>query len=1170
MWEDQPPQWLLDELNRLASVKDRGAFRFAVDADSLPRKEQSLARLLGRALDNALREMQEAQATQVRREKIFDNLNRAAVSLLEKTEGEFEEALSTCVNYIAKITRIDRMSISRNIEKPDGLYASQIYRWSGQAGAALAPLDELRLNSYDRHIPRWRDVLASGESISGPVRLMPEAEILQSYGCVVVLAIPVFHKGGFWGFVLFENLTEEQAFPADETAALHAASLMLVNAVIRYEAAQKIRKNDEYARLLLDSSPLCCRLWSRDYTLVACNEAAVRLFGLKNKQEYLDRYFELAPEVQPDGRTTRERAIAQVEKAFRQGICRDLFLYTMPDGSPLPAENTLVRIPYGGEYVVASYSRDLREQEAMLDAIGRQTRVLQTMNHVSDMLLRAEPDEFETTLQHCMSMLACSLRVDRMYIMANRDEDGPLRFTLLHETIGDNPLLRNVNWARDAAYDDAIPGIKEALLRGEFVHSKVCAMPPADRAWFEARGAHVGLVIPVWMRGQFRGLVGFDNCRSEAMAEGDDLSAMLSGGLLVVTAILRNEGFLRLRDASVKLEEALADARDANNAKSDFLATMSHELRTPLNAVIGFSQLALAGDMPEALRNKVEKIHTAGVTILGIIEDILDIAKIESGKFSFHPDKYDSLSLINDVVTLTGVNIGDKPIAFRLFVDENLPEKLYGDALRVKQIFNNLLSNAFKYTHSGTVEWRVSFKREDAAVWIVSTVRDTGIGIRPEDRSKLFSGYYQAGERSVRHAGGTGLGLPITKRLAEMMHGSVSLESTFGEGTTVSVRLRQGSVSAVPIGKDAAEKLMAFQHIPATLARTAAIARINLSYAHVLIVDDLGINHEMMKGILRRYELGVDCAFSGQQAVAMIRAGSPRYSAVFMDHMMPGMDGVETLRIIREEIGTEYARNLPVIALTANALVGNEEIFLSRGFQAFLSKPIDWVKLDAVLRRWVRDTSLEQALPAIETSLPGGVAVDGLDMPQVLRSVGGDRAALVNVLRAYAADIRSLLRDMKEYLAAGKLAEYAIAAHGVKGASNIVCAPEPGRLAEGLEQAAQSGDVEAVTDGHPPFARKVEALLGGIDAMLGGISVAEKPVAAAPDIALLRRLRDACADFDMSGVDAAMEALESFRYESGGGLVLWLREKVNAIAYEEISGMVLPDSPQGTSSDHEQ
>jgi CheY-like chemotaxis protein/anti-sigma regulatory factor (Ser/Thr protein kinase) len=552
------------------------------------------------------------------------------------------------------------------------------------------------------------------------------------------------------------------------------------------------------------------------------------------------------------------------------------------------------------------------------------------------------------------------------------------------------------------------------------------------------------------------------------------------------------------------------------------------------------------------------------MTILSIVNDILDISKIESGKFEIFTAQYDTPSLINDIVTLNIVRIGEKPVTFKLTVPEDFPATLLGDDLRVKQIFNNLLSNAFKYTNEGKVEWRIDHEREGDDIWIVSTVEDTGIGMTAEGLKKLFSEYNQVDARTNRRVEGTGLGLAITKRLVRMMDGTIAAESEHGKGSKFTVRLKQRHSAGRPIGRAVAENLMGLRYTFTRRDRGAKLAKVDLSYAHVLVVDDISTNLDVVKGIMKPYKLKIDCASSGAQAITMLRAGSPRYSAVFMDHMMPEMDGIEAARIIREEIGTDYAKNVPIIALTANAIVGNEEMFLSRGFQAFLSKPIDMAKLDAILRRWVRDKAKETepgpepvaSADSASVSRLKGIEIEGVNIGKALGRFSGDEAVFIDVLRSYSAGTRGLLAKLDEYLAAERLADYAIAVHGIKGSSYSIFAQEAGTMAEALETAAKAEAFATVRNGHGAFKERALALLQGIDAALGKIAD-ERPTARAPDPALLRELQEACSAFDMDSADSAMERLEAYSYESGGELVAWLREKINDMAFEEIAAAKL-------------
>ncbi|MCL2146697.1 MAG: ATP-binding protein [Synergistaceae bacterium] len=631
-------------------------------------------------------------------------------------------------------------------------------------------------------------------------------------------------------------------------------------------------------------------------------------------------------------------------------------------------------------------------------------------------------------------------------------------------------------------------------------------------------------------------------------------------------------GIVVLSHDNTEIYSANLRAEAATRAKSSFLANMSHEMRTPLNAVIGLSELALGTDnLNTELEDKLEKIHTSGLTILSLVNDILDLSKIESGKFEINPVEYYVTSLINDVVTLNIMRAEGKLLEFILFVDEKLPEKLCGDDLRIKQIFNNILSNAFKYTNSGSIEWSVSFEMEGDDLWIISTVKDSGIGIKPQDIQKLFQEYNQVDIKTNRKTEGTGLGLAITKHLVEMMNGSISVESEYGQGSTFTIRILQKIVSLDPIGIEAAVNLMRFRHVISQRAQNAKIARINLSYARVLIVDDVATNLEVSKGMLIPYGIQVDCATSGQQAIDMIRAENPRYNAIFMDHMMPVMDGIEATRIIREEIETDYARNIPIIAFTANAIIGNEEMFLNKGFQGFISKPIELNKLDSILRQWVRDKELEKELYGEIDGVPlpenynsadgeGGwdkslfqsITINGLDIIRGLKRFNYDENSYIQVLRSYVTNTQTLLNSVEEYLAAQNLHDYAITVHGIKGSSYAICAQEVGKAAEELEFASKAGDIKMVKANHGAFLKNAKKLLDDIGKALAKIDDITKKVAASPDIALLETLRKACEDYDMSRVDELIKQLESFRYEKGGSIIKWLREQIDNSSLDDI------------------
>jgi signal transduction histidine kinase/DNA-binding response OmpR family regulator/HPt (histidine-containing phosphotransfer) domain-containing protein len=681
----------------------------------------------------------------------------------------------------------------------------------------------------------------------------------------------------------------------------------------------------------------------------------------------------------------------------------------------------------------------------------------------------------------------------------------------------------------------------------------------------------------------------------ESPAAGVKEGLLLAAGLLLALgfglAVASANGLIRpfqlIEEQNRRLTELNEVAHNALEGKSRFLANMSHEMRTPMNAIIGLSELMLSfGELPQSARDNLGKVYSAGVTLLHIINDLLDLSKIESGHFEIIPVDYDTPSLINDTITTNMIRIGEKPVTFVLDVDAGFPGRLRGDDLRLKQICNNLLSNAFKYTSSGTVTWRLACERQGEDMWLSLVVEDTGIGIRQEDIAKLFSEYSQVDTRNNRKVEGTGLGLALTKRLVDLMDGTIGVSSEYGRGTVFTVRLRQKFVSDVPIGEKVANSLKSFVFADNKRDQYARITRLPLPYARVLLVDDVQTNLDVARGMLKPYGMQIDCVTGGAAAVALIREEKTRYDAIFMDHMMPDLDGIEATRIIRDDIGTEYARTVPIIALTANAIVGNEEMFLRSGFQAFLTKPIDMQRLDAVLRQWVRNREREkewneasaqkQGADAAEHPAPGETEkpesgkngeeraaavpasarewdIEEIDLERCLSRFGGDRTILLDVFASYAEHTPPLLERLR--VAAGEnLPDYAIAVHGIKGASRGICADALGDEAERLEQAAKAGEDAFVAAHGGSFIGNVESLVGKLLVLLRQERGArpDRPKKEAPDAAVLNSLRLACANYDMDGVDAAMDALESSDYESGGDLVLWLRSRVNTMDFQEI------------------
>ncbi|MCL2198569.1 MAG: ATP-binding protein [Defluviitaleaceae bacterium] len=405
-----------------------------------------------------------------------------------------------------------------------------------------------------------------------------------------------------------------------------------------------------------------------------------------------------------------------------------------------------------------------------------------------------------------------------------------------------------------------------------------------------------------------------------------------------------------VKEIKEDLEKAHHDAEKAilaSKVKSDFLGRMSHEIRTPISAILGATEIQLRTAKGESKR-AYEQIYSSGSMLMGLINDILDLSKIEAGKLSINHAKYEVASMLSDTIQLNMMHISSKPIQFEVSVNKEIPAELRGDELRIKQILNNVLSNAFKYTDEGLVKLSVGKVAYDTGqITMVFTVSDTGQGMTAQQVSTLFDEYTRFNHVANREAEGTGLGMAIAKMLVDMMGGHISVKSELNKGTIFTIKIPQKLAGETVLGKETAENISTFKYT----SRKAKLQSEweNMSYGKVLIVDDISANVYVTKGLLAPYCLQIDSASSGFSAIDKIKKGA-KYDLIFMDHMMPKMDGIETTKRLRT-----IGYNEPIVAFTANALVGQEEEFLQNGFDGFVSKPIQSTYLDSILTKFVRD-----------------------------------------------------------------------------------------------------------------------------------------------------------------------------------------------------------------------
>jgi signal transduction histidine kinase/CheY-like chemotaxis protein len=548
------------------------------------------------------------------------------------------------------------------------------------------------------------------------------------------------------------------------------------------------------------------------------------------------------------------------------------------------------------------------------------------------------------------------------------------------------------------------------------------------------------------------------------------MGALMATGLIAILLVMYNE-LNRENEKSLAITKKHADAEAANAAKSAFLAKVSHEIRTPMNAILGITEIQLRnGSLPNDTKNALDRIYNSGYMLLGIINDILDLSKIEAGKLELFPVEYDFPSLINDTVVLNIVRYESKPIAFNLRVDENIPLMLYGDELRIKQILNNLLSNAFKYTASGVVSMKVSLSQsEPGSVTLIFCISDTGQGMTPEQLEKLFDEYMRFNMETNRAIEGAGLGMSITKHLVKLMNGNIEVQSKLGKGSTFTVYLPQkiaGGVSSL-IGREMAEKIGQMSPVKSAHKKKAPIIYEYMPYGKILVVDDVETNLYVTRGLISPYGLSVDTASSGYEVIEKVKSGIT-WDIVFMDHFMPGMDGVETARIIR---AMGYIK--PIVALTANVVSGQAEMFFANGFDDFISKPIDIRQLDLVLNKHIRDKYPDDIIKAarqLKNNMGQSFVSPQAVNPELARIFTRDANKAINMLET--------LLKKQDGFDDEDIQMYVINVHAMKSALANIGETELSSFALKLEEAGRKKNISVIPTETPAF---ISSLRGIID-----------------------------------------------------------------------------------------
>ena len=761
-------------------------------------------------------------------------------------------------------------------------------------------------------------------------------------------------------------------------------------------------------------------------------------------------------------------------------------------------------------------------------------------------------------------------------------------------------------------------------------------------------------------------------------------SPLIRGGKLTgLLTVIRD--ITELKTAMDDLLRTSAQLEEALKVKNDFLAKMSHEIRTPMNAIIGMTELALREELPGAAREHVLTAKQAGVNLLAIINDLLDFSKIESGAMRINHAEYALSSLLNDVISIIRMRVIDSRLRFAVNLDSNLPNSLFGDEPRIRQVLINILGNAVKYTDKGFVYFRVGGEMIDEdLINLRIEVEDSGRGIKAEHIDRLFDNYFQIESVSSDGAEGVGLGLPITRNILNAMGGNITVESEYGRGSTFTVilpqkigrfqklavveepakanalvyerreiyaesivytirnlgvkcklvsnrseffsRIASGAYSFVFMsyilydqfketilkysGKCKIVLLTEFgQALPsvnlhilsmpahvisvanlfngnadsyAYSTGTESIVRFTAPDANVLVVDDISTNLKVISGLMAPYKMSVDMCAGGEDAIKAV--ASKNYDLVFMDHRMPDVDGVEATRRIRYMGNSDpRCKDLPIIALTANAVAGMKEMFLANGFNGFLPKPVDTVKLNSILEKWIPGEKQQAASedgfgpPDEEDSPPFTVvSIEGLNTDTGIRMSGGDAGFYNETLAIYCDDALLRIGKIRECLEKRDFELYVTYVHALKSASANVGAEKLSAAAYDLEMAGLRRDMPFIITHNEKFLTELNTLITGVSAALEANSAAlaansaanaalgdygddlqQEPLDAERLVAELAKLRIALEDMTAGAIDRSLANLTAAaRTEADRAAVKKISKHILMGEYEDAIAMV--------------
>ncbi|MFP3156199.1 ATP-binding protein [Lachnospiraceae bacterium ZAX-1] len=734
---------------------------------------------------------------------------------------------------------------------------------------------------------------------------------------------------------LFVPLSEKQRY-ADQIQAFIIIGIC-IGLIVRFQRALFMEEKNKLGKALLrveserairtamfDSTPYLSILFDENLELIGANKAVLDFFECEEEAVFKNKSLEFM-----ENEVLKSNLIV----ANRDGYAEFEMSFVLNENNYVL--NAIVKkVPFEGGFAVVGHFVNITEVKAVETRVAQQSDLLKVINTIASILISSDAEDLESSLDECLEILYPVIDVDRMYIWKNELRDDKIRYRVIYSWGRQGIWMPEVDLL--APIYDNEDRWETKLVAGNVVNGPLSSFSAEESKGLAPYRMKSVLMLPILFEDKFWGFVSFDDCRNERYFSIEAQNILRSGSLMMANAIERSYSLTNLAEAK---EEAERNAK----AKSEFLANMSHEIRTPLNAVIGMTTIGRKAADIKKKDYSFHKIEGASTHLLGVINDILDMSKIDAGKLELAMEELDLRKMLENIVVVIKFKAKEKWQRFSLEVDNALPNIIICDEQRLSQVLINLLGNAVKFTpEGGEVKLAVTQLRLDGERCKINfAVSDTGIGISKEQLEKLFSSFVQAESTTTRKYGGTGLGLSISKSIVEIMGGKIDVDSVVGEGSNFHFAINVAIGNEQSYAKEGTENadVLSTEH--------------DYTDARILIAEDIDINREIVAALLEETGIDIDFAENGYLAVQKFCANPNRYDLIFMDVQMPKMDGYEATVKIRA-FAHERAKNIPIIAMTANVFKEDIENSKKAGMNGHIGKPIDINQVFEMLGQYLK------------------------------------------------------------------------------------------------------------------------------------------------------------------------------------------------------------------------